>query len=184
MAVVDRQDQGFLCSAVAMMKEGHVMAIGSDVPRLDSTKATDQSEVGASAAIAQANFIETLSAASSELEASTGKLTETAASRIGELINIIAGQTSRLALKATIEAMHAGEAESGFAVLAWKALAEQTAKAIAEISQQISGIQDAASLSLDAVKAISGTIERMLQSCSLIACVAEEQSSARRGPFF
>src|SRR5207245_2675878 len=89
-----------------------------------------------------------------------------AASRIGdvvELINTIAGQTNLLALNATIEAARAGEAGRGFAVVASevKALAEQTAKATGEIGQQISGIQTATQESVNAIQAISGTIEKL-----------------------
>ncbi|MDB5653250.1 MAG: methyl-accepting chemotaxis sensory transducer, partial [Tardiphaga sp.] len=89
-----------------------------------------------------------------------------AAARIGdvvELINTIAGQTNLLALNATIEAARAGEAGRGFAVVASevKALAEQTAKATGEIGQQISGIQVATQESVNAIKEISSTIERL-----------------------
>jgi len=66
--------------------------------------------------VAVGKIIETASAASNGLEASTGQLTATAASRIGELINTIAGQTITLALNATLEAMRAEEAGRGFAV--------------------------------------------------------------------
>jgi len=106
-----------------------------------------------------------------------------AASRIGdvvELIATIAGQTNLLALNATIEAARAGEAGRGFAVVATevKALAEQTAKATGEISQQIAGIQDATNHSVDAIKTISGTIGRMSEICATIASAVEEQGAA------
>ncbi|MES2197720.1 MAG: CHASE3 domain-containing protein [Pseudomonadota bacterium] len=106
-----------------------------------------------------------------------------AAARIGdvvELINTIAGQTNLLALNATIEAARAGEAGRGFAVVASevKALAEQTAKATGEIGQQISGIQAATNESVDAIKEISGTIERLSEISSTIAAAVEEQGAA------
>ncbi|MBI5132312.1 MAG: CHASE3 domain-containing protein [Rhodopseudomonas palustris] len=106
-----------------------------------------------------------------------------AAARIGdiiELINTIAGQTNLLALNATIEAARAGEAGRGFAVVASevKALAEQTAKATGEISQQISGIQTATGESVDAIKQVSITIERLSEIASTIAAAVEEQGAA------
>ena len=108
-----------------------------------------------------------------------------AAGRIGdvvELISQIAGQTNLLALNATIEAARAGEAGRGFAVVASevKALAEQTAKATGEISQQIAGIQAATEDSVGAIKAIGDTISRMSEIASAIAAAVEEQGAATR----
>jgi methyl-accepting chemotaxis protein len=106
-----------------------------------------------------------------------------AASRIGdvvELINTIAAQTNLLALNATIEAARAGDAGRGFAVVASevKALAEQTSKATGEIGQQISGIQAATQDSVNAIKEISGTIEKLSEISSTIAAAVEEQGAA------
>jgi methyl-accepting chemotaxis protein len=106
-----------------------------------------------------------------------------AAGRIGavvELINTIAGQTNLLALNATIEAARAGDAGRGFAVVASevKALAEQTAKATDEISQQIADIQSATQDSVAAIKEIGTTIGRISEISSTIASAVEQQGAA------
>jgi methyl-accepting chemotaxis protein len=106
-----------------------------------------------------------------------------AAARIGdviELINTIAGQTNLLALNATIEAARAGEAGRGFAVVASevKALAEQTARATGEISNQVSGIQSATQDSVGAIGEISTTIARLSEISSAISAAVEQQGAA------
>jgi methyl-accepting chemotaxis protein len=120
-----------------------------------------------------------------QAQATTHRVAELskAASRIGdviELIYAIARQTNLLALNATIEAARAGDAGRGFAVVASevKALADQTAKATGEISEQVSGIQAATRESATAINAIGGTIGLMSEIASTIASAVEQQGAA------
>ena len=98
------------------------------------------------------------------------------------LIQAIAEQTNLLALNATIEAARAGDAGRGFAVVAHevKALAEQTAKATAEIGQNVSMIQTSTKNSVDAVREIGNAVREINDVTSNIASAVGQQDAATR----
>ncbi len=95
------------------------------------------------------------------------------------IINGIAAQTNLLALNATIEAARAGDAGKGFAVVASevKALAGQTGKATEEIGAQVQAIQAATREAVEAIKAISATINEVNDISTTIAAAMEEQGA-------
>jgi methyl-accepting chemotaxis protein len=106
-----------------------------------------------------------------------------AGGRIGEVVKLItsiAEQTNLLALNATIEAARAGDAGRGFAVVAQevKTLASQTAKATDEISAHIINMQRATGESVDAIKAIGTTIERISAITTSISSAVQQQGNA------
>ena len=106
-----------------------------------------------------------------------------AGDRIGDVVKLItsiAEQTNLLALNATIEAARAGDAGRGFAVVAQevKTLAGQTAKATDEISSHIVNMQRATGESVDAIKAIGLTIERISEITGAISSAVEHQGEA------
>jgi methyl-accepting chemotaxis protein len=98
------------------------------------------------------------------------------------LIQAIAEQTNLLALNATIEAARAGDAGRGFAVVAHevKALAGQTAKATAEIGQNVSLIQVSTRNAVEAVREIGTAVREINQVTSNIAGAVGQQDAATR----
>ncbi|MBM7481318.1 methyl-accepting chemotaxis protein [Bradyrhizobium canariense] len=98
------------------------------------------------------------------------------------LIQAIAEQTNLLALNATIEAARAGDAGRGFAVVAHevKALAGQTAKATADISENVSMIQSSTRNAVDAVREIGGAVREINDVTSAIAGAIGQQDAATR----
>jgi len=106
-----------------------------------------------------------------------------AGERIGaaaEMIGGIASQTNLLALNATIEAAHAGNMGAGFAVVASevKSLADQTAKATAEIASHIAEVQTSTRAAVDAIGDIRRIISHVNETTSQVADAVQAQTMA------
>ena len=113
----------------------------------------------------------------------TVKTLASSAQAIGDVVKLIsdiAEQTNLLALNATIEAARAGDAGKGFAVVASevKNLANQTANATVEISNQINTIQDVTNNTVTAIGEISDTVRDMGEITDQIQSAIEQQSLA------
>jgi methyl-accepting chemotaxis protein len=132
-----------------------------------STSVVEQAGLRTEKSVAE---IESLSAATQRIDG------------VLSLIQAIAEQTNLLALNATIEAARAGEAGRGFAVVAHevKTLAGQTAKATAEIGQNITMIQTSTRNAVDAVREIGTAVRDINEVTSNIASSVGQQDAATR----
>ena len=164
-------------SSAADEASANVQTVATAAEELTSSIQEISRQVDQSATVARA--------AAEEAEATNQTMQGLAESsaRIGEvvsLINDIASQTNLLALNATIEAARAGDAGKGFAVVAGevKTLANQTAKATEEISQQIGAVQSATGQAVQAIGAIVKRIDEMNMIATAISSAVEEQSAA------
>jgi len=166
--------------AVATASElasGNASRVASSADELSSsvreiTRQTNQSSEAARDAVSR-----TESAASDVNELVS------AAQKIGDVVNLIndiAEQTNLLALNATIEAARAGDAGKGFAVVASevKSLANQTAQATNEISDQVTSMQSATTTAVNAIEKIRDTITNIDSTAVAIASAVEEQDAS------
>jgi methyl-accepting chemotaxis protein len=116
-----------------------------------------------------------------ETTAVVGRL-DTSSGEIGDVVRVItaiAEQTNLLALNATIEAARAGEAGRGFAVVAAevKDLAQETARATADITDRIGRIQTDARGAVSAIDQIQRIVDEINTIQADIAAAVSQQTA-------
>jgi methyl-accepting chemotaxis protein len=109
-----------------------------------------------------------------KLDTSSGEI-----SNVVQVISAIAQQTNLLALNATIEAARAGEAGKGFAVVASevKDLAQETARATADIAGRIEAIQSDARGAVAAISQIGAIVGEINDIQTTISGAVDEQTA-------
>ncbi len=177
VAAREADERSSSMAAVTSQSSGNMQTVASATEELSASIA----EIGR-----QVEDTTLMTLAATEQAERTGQTVDNlskAAARIGDvvaLIQDIAGQTNLLALNATIEAARAGAAGAGFAVVAGevKNLSAQTSRATSEIRDHIKTMQDVTLETVEAIRSISDTIERINGVASAIAAGVTEQTAA------
>ncbi|NVO16338.1 MAG: methyl-accepting chemotaxis protein [Rhodoplanes sp.] len=169
--------QSIAVSAAAEQASAGVQTVAAAAQQLSASISEIGNQVAQSARIADTAVTE------NERTDSVVRKLATGAQRIGDVVDLIqeiAGQTNLLALNATIEAARAGEAGKGFGVVATevKSLANQTAKATAEIATQIGDIQSSTREVVDAVQGFGRIISEIKEISTAIASAIHQQGAA------
>ncbi len=177
VTAADTSQKSDVVSNAAQQASSNAQMVASAAEELSSSVREITGQTNQSSAAARDAVTRTVKAAND-----VGVLEE-AGLKIGnvvKLINDIAEQTNLLALNATIEAARAGDAGKGFAVVASevKSLANQTANATQEISEQVEGMQQATGLAVKAMDEIKGIISDIEATSVSIASAVEEQDAS------
>lgn len=173
----DTSKQSEIVSMAAQQASGNAQMVASAAEELSASVREITGQTNQSSAAARNAVTRTEEAGKDIAELVS------AAQKIGDVVNLIndiAEQTNLLALNATIEAARAGDAGKGFAVVASevKSLANQTANATQEISDQVSGMQTATNTAVEAIDQIKSIIGEIDSTAVSIASAVEEQDAS------
>lgn len=157
------------------LENTNAVAAATEEMRVSSQEIARQITLSADCAAKSLDQTETASVKILGLETAAREI-----SSVVDLITKISSQTNLLALNATIEAARAGEAGKGFAVVASevKSLANQTAAATENITNQVTHIQQTTSESVDAISGIKKITQELREISNGIAAAVEEQDAA------
>lgn len=177
LTAADTSEKSNVVSNAAQQASSNAQMVASAAEELSSSVREITGQTNQSSAAARDAVARTVNAANDVA------VLEEAGQKIGNVVNLIndiAEQTNLLALNATIEAARAGDAGKGFAVVASevKSLANQTAKATQEISEQVNGMQHATGLAVSAMEEIKGIIGDIETTSVSIASAVEEQDAS------